>query len=66
MQVELCEEAIRLVALLREYPAADTPETAALAALMYLHAARLPARLDAAGDFHPLVRTGSRSHGIGG
>jgi len=55
IQVELCEEAIRLVALLREYPAAATPETAALAALMSLHAARLPARLDEAGDFHPLL-----------
>jgi len=55
IQVELCEEAIRLVALLREYPAAATPETAALAALMSLHAARLPARLDAAGDFNPLL-----------
>jgi len=55
IQVDLCEEAIRLVSLLREYPAADTPETAALASLMYLHAARLPGRLDAAGDFHPFV-----------
>lgn len=54
IQVELCEEAIRLVALLQEYPAAATPETAALAALMSLHAARLPARLDDEGDFHPL------------
>ena len=54
IRVELCEEAIRLVALLREYPPAAIPETAALAALMYLHAARLPARLDAVGDFHPL------------
>jgi len=54
IRVELCDEAIRLVALLRDYPPAATPETAALASLMYLHAARLPARLDAAGDFHPL------------
>ena len=30
------------------------PRRDALAALMYLHAARLPARLDAAGDFNPL------------
>jgi predicted RNA polymerase sigma factor len=55
VRIELCEEAMRLVALLREYPPAATPETDALAALMYLHAARLPARLDAAGDFNPLI-----------
>jgi len=47
---ELCEEAMRLVALLREHPPAATPTTAALAALMCLHAARLPARVDAAGE----------------
>ena len=41
---------MRLTALLREHPPAATPETDALAALMCLHAARLPARLDAAGD----------------
>jgi RNA polymerase sigma factor (sigma-70 family) len=47
---ELCDEAIRLVALLREHPPAATPATTALAALMCLHAARLPARLDDAGE----------------
>jgi RNA polymerase sigma factor (sigma-70 family) len=52
---ELCEEAIRLVSLLLEHPPAATPETRALAALMCLHAARLPARLDAAGDLSPLA-----------
>ena len=55
VRVELCHEAIRLTALLREYPPAATPETNALAALMSLHAARLPARLDTAGDLTPLV-----------
>jgi RNA polymerase sigma-70 factor (ECF subfamily) len=55
VRVELCDEAIRLVALLREHPPAATPTTHALAALMCLHAARLPARLDAAGDLHTLV-----------
>ena len=55
VRVELCDEAMRLTALLREHPPADTPETTALAALMCLHAARLPARLDAAGDLSPLV-----------
>jgi RNA polymerase sigma-70 factor (ECF subfamily) len=52
---ELCEEAIRLAGLLLEMPAAAQPETCALAALMYLHAARLPARVDAAGELSPLL-----------
>jgi RNA polymerase sigma factor (sigma-70 family) len=51
---ELCGEAMRLAALLREHPQAATPETQALASLMCLHAARLPARLDPAGDLNPL------------
>ena len=51
----LCGEAMRLTALLREYPPAATPETEALAALMALDAARLPSRLDAAGDLNPLA-----------
>jgi RNA polymerase sigma-70 factor (ECF subfamily) len=55
VRVELCEEAMRLVALLREHPPAATPATGALAALMCLHAARLPARVDAAGDLSALV-----------
>ena len=55
VRVELCDEAMRLGALLREHPAAATPTTNALAALMCLHAARLPARIDAAGDLSPLV-----------
>jgi RNA polymerase sigma-70 factor (ECF subfamily) len=56
VRAELCGEAIRLAELLREYPAADTPATNALAALMYLHAARLPARVDSAGDLHSLMQ----------
>ena len=40
---ELCNEAMRLAAMLREHAAA--PETDALLALMSLHAARLPARV---------------------
>jgi RNA polymerase sigma factor (sigma-70 family) len=55
VRVELCGEALRLTALLRGYPAAATPATDALAALMCLHAARLPARLDSAGDLNSLV-----------
>jgi RNA polymerase sigma factor (sigma-70 family) len=54
VRVELCSEAMRLAALLREYPPAAIPTTDALAALMCLHAARLPARIDAAGDLSPL------------
>jgi RNA polymerase sigma-70 factor (ECF subfamily) len=53
VRVELCQEAMRLVALLREHPAGSTPATAALGALMCLHAARLPARLDQVGDLMP-------------
>jgi len=56
VRAELCGEAMRLTGLLREYPAADTPATNALAALMYLHAARLPARVDSAGDLHSLMQ----------
>jgi RNA polymerase sigma factor (sigma-70 family) len=50
VRVELCNEAMRLTALLCEHLPAATPETNALAALMSLHAARLPARIDSAGD----------------
>ncbi len=55
VRAELCAEAMRLTALLREHPLTATPATEALAALMALHAARLPARVDAAGDLSPLV-----------
>ena len=55
VRTELCEEALRLTSLLRQYPPADSPRTRALAALMYLHCARLPARLDLAGDLNALV-----------
>lgn len=54
VRIGLCTEAMRLTSLLREYAPADSPETAALASLMCLHAARLPARVDAAGDLNPL------------
>jgi RNA polymerase sigma-70 factor (ECF subfamily) len=49
-RTELCEEAIRLVGFLREHPLTAGPATDALGALMCLHAARLPARIDAAGE----------------
>jgi RNA polymerase sigma-70 factor (ECF subfamily) len=51
---ELCDEALRLTALLAEYPRAATPETHALGALFCLQAARLPARTDALGDLSAL------------
>jgi RNA polymerase sigma-70 factor (ECF subfamily) len=54
VRIELCEEAIRLVGLLAEHPPASIPSTHALGALLCLHAARLPARLDGAGDLIPL------------
>jgi RNA polymerase sigma-70 factor (ECF subfamily) len=54
VRVELCQEAMRLVGLLLKHPLAATPTTHALAALMWLHAARLPARVDAAGNLTSL------------
>lgn len=50
VRAELCNEAIRLVAALLQHPLGKTPATFALAALMTLTAARLPARTDAAGN----------------
>jgi RNA polymerase sigma-70 factor (ECF subfamily) len=50
VRVELCREAMRLTALLLEHPLGTTPVTYALAALMCLGAARLPARVDASGN----------------
>jgi RNA polymerase sigma-70 factor (ECF subfamily) len=55
VRAELCGEAMRLVALLREHLPAATPATNALAALMCLQAARLPARIDASGDLNALA-----------
>jgi RNA polymerase sigma-70 factor (ECF subfamily) len=46
---------MRLTALLLDHAAAATPATHALAALMSLNAARLPGRLDSAGDLSPLL-----------
>src|ERR1700680_2461439 len=50
VRAELCREAMRLTAMLIDHPQARTPGTLALAALMSLDAARLPARLDASGE----------------
>ncbi len=52
---ELCAEAMRLCALLLEHPRAGGSSTCALAALMYLHAARLPARADDSGNLLALL-----------
>ncbi len=55
IRTELCHEAMRLSALLLEHPCGATPPTYALSALMCLDAARLPARMDAAGHLHALL-----------
>ncbi len=55
VRVGLCSEAIRLASLLLEHAPSATPASHALAALMCLHAARLPARVDGAGDLIPLL-----------
>jgi RNA polymerase sigma factor (sigma-70 family) len=54
VRAELCREAMRLTAALLEHSLGTTPATYALAALMCLHAARLPARVDAAGNLNTL------------
>ena len=54
VRTELCREAMRLAAMLHEHPLGATPASHALSALMCLHAARLPARIDASGDLHSL------------
>jgi RNA polymerase sigma factor (sigma-70 family) len=54
VRVELCREALRLVMLLVDHPVTARPATHALAALMCLHAARLPARVDTSGNLSSL------------
>jgi RNA polymerase sigma factor (sigma-70 family) len=51
---DLCREAMRLTALLLAHPLSATPAAYALAALMCLHAARLPSRTDAEGNLSSL------------
>ncbi len=53
---ELCRESMRLAGLLLENALVATPESFALCALMYLHGARLPARVDARGNLVPLAQ----------
>jgi RNA polymerase sigma factor (sigma-70 family) len=55
VRAELCHEAMRLAAALLEHPLGATPATYALCALMCLTAARLRARLDAAGNLSSLI-----------
>jgi predicted RNA polymerase sigma factor len=55
VRAELCREAMRLTAMLLEHPLGSTPATFALAALMCLSAARLPARVDGSGDLSSLL-----------
>jgi len=54
IRTELCHEAIRLGRDLVAHPLTATPATHALAALMCLHAARLPGRVNAKGNLSPL------------
>ena len=54
VRAELCVEAIRLAELLLANAVTSTPATRALVALMYLNAARLPARIDEAGNLSSL------------
>ena len=55
VRTDLCREAIRLTLLLADDARTGAPASIALAALLCLHAARLPARLDGAGDLSALV-----------
>jgi RNA polymerase sigma-70 factor (ECF subfamily) len=55
VRAELCREAMRLTAMLLEHPFGSTPATYALAALMALDAARLPARVDASDNLISLL-----------
>jgi RNA polymerase sigma factor (sigma-70 family) len=50
VRAELCGESLRLVSMLLENPSTATPAARALAALLHFNAARLPGRLDAAGN----------------
>ena len=50
VRAELCDEAMRLAILLTRNAATATPATFALCSLMFLNAARLPARLEPSGD----------------
>jgi RNA polymerase sigma-70 factor (ECF subfamily) len=55
VRIELCKEAMRLTSMLLKSPLGATPSTYALAALMSLNAARLPARVNLTGDLTALA-----------
>ncbi|MCU1277196.1 MAG: polymerase sigma-70 factor, subfamily [bacterium] len=55
VRAELCDEAMRLAILLTRNTATATPATFALCSLMFLNAARLPARLEPSGDLMQLL-----------
>jgi RNA polymerase sigma factor (sigma-70 family) len=54
VRADLCREAMRLVSILVEHPSGRVPASYALAALMHLGAARLPGRVDVAGNLSSL------------
>jgi len=54
VRTDVCAEAIRLARLVAEHRVAGSPSARALLALMLLQAARLPARVDAAGELATL------------
>src|SRR5262249_36208010 len=54
VRAELCREAMRLNSILLQHPFAALPAGYALAALMALDAARLPARIDSMGNLSSL------------
>ena len=67
---ELCEEAIRLAHALVQHAAGQAPEAYALLALMYLHIARIDARIDGTGGLRLLeeqdrARWSTKDIGIG-
>jgi RNA polymerase sigma factor (sigma-70 family) len=55
LRADLCAESVRLTELLLGHPAGHRPETHALLALMLLNTARLPARVNEAGDMQLLA-----------
>jgi RNA polymerase sigma-70 factor (ECF subfamily) len=50
LRADVCAEAVRLAELVAAHPGTGVPRAHALAALLLLQGARLPARTDAAGD----------------
>ena len=50
MRTDICRDAVRLACLVADHPVCGRPESHALAALLLLQGARLPARADSHGD----------------